>query len=161
MALPIEGIAAFFNVPSSSFLTVDPNALINNANQGIGGQARFSSDTISLSSTAQALLALQAQNSVTAGGNSNLIQLNFTGQDFTGADLTGAIFNFAILQNTNFSYAILQNSSFANTDLTGALFFNADLRGANFAGAIGLTADQLLGARVDPSTIFPIGVKLI
>ena len=161
MASPIEGIAAFFRVPSSSFLTVDPNALLNNLNQGVGGSARFSSDTITLSAAAQSLLAFRAQTAGATGGRSNLINIDFTGQDFTGIDLTESVFNFAVLRNANFSNATLRNASLANTDLSGAIFFNADLRGANFAGASGLTADQLLGARVDPTTIFPIGVKLI
>ena len=161
MALPIEGIASFFRLPASSFLTVDPNALLNNANQGRAGTPRFSSDSISLSSTAQALLSIQAQNSIAKGGNSNFIQIDFSGQNFTGLDLTGAVLNFSLLRNTNFSNATLRDASFANADVTGARFFNADLRGANFAGARGLTAEQLLGARVSATTIFPIGVKLI
>lgn len=67
MATLIEGISAFFDVPSSSFLTVDPNALINNLNQGSEGSTRFSSDTITLSSAARALLSFQSQNAGTAG----------------------------------------------------------------------------------------------
>jgi uncharacterized protein YjbI with pentapeptide repeats len=161
MALPIEAISAFFNVSSSSFLTVDPNALINNANQGIKGTPRFSSDTITLSAAAQALLAIRAQTAGTNAGRSNLIDTDFTGQDFTGIDLTGAVLNFANLSNANFSNAVLRDVSFANANLSGTIFFNADIRGANFAGVTGLTAEQLIGARVDPTTIFPIGVKLI
>jgi uncharacterized protein YjbI with pentapeptide repeats len=142
-------------------LTVDPNALLNNLNQGVGGSARFSSDTITLSAAAQSLLAFRAQTAGATGGRSNLINIDFTGQDFTGIDLTESVFNFAVLRNANFSNATLRNASLANTDLSGAIFFNADLRGADFAGASGLTANQLLGARVDSTTIFPIGVKLI
>ncbi len=161
MATPIEGISAFFNLSASSFLTVDPNALINNSNQGFIRSTRFSSDTITLSSTARAFLAIQSQNFTSADRIANLIQINLAGQNFTGTDLTGAVLNFSNLRNANFSNATLRNVSFANADLTGARFFNADLRGANFAGASGLTAEQLLGARVDSSTTFPIGVKLI
>lgn len=161
MAPPIAAISAFLNVPSSSFLTVDPNALINNTNQGIEGAPRFSSDTVTLSAAAQALLAIRSQTAGTNIERSNLIDTDFTGQDFTGIDLTGAVLNFANLSNTNFSNAVLRDVSFANANLSGAIFFNADIRGANFAGVSGLTAEQLIGARVDPTTIFPIGVKLI
>ena len=46
-----------------------------------------------------------------------------------------------------------------NAIVTGATFFGADLRGANLAGARGLTADQLIGARIDIATILPVGVQ--
>jgi uncharacterized protein YjbI with pentapeptide repeats len=107
------------------------------------------------------------QNNLSAGGTpltagdfspGNLIRADFSGQSFAGTDLTGAVLKSANLANAGFSDAVLRDALLTNAVVTGATFFRADLRGANLAGALGLTADQLIGARIDITTILPVGV---
>lgn len=43
-------------------------------------------------------------------------------------------------------------------DVTGAIFLGADLRGADLRGAVGLTMEQLRGARLDAHTRLPRGL---
>ena len=87
-----------------------------------------------------------------------LIDANLTGTNFTLADMQeanlqnalaeGAVFDSALLNNANLEGACFHNASFDNAVLEGAL-----LRKADFAGAKGLTSEQLKSAKMDETTI--------
>ena len=167
-AMAIEGIGAFTALVERTSLRVADEQTANLPERPSG--TPLEGDIVSLSATARALLAQEALRiPISAGGSplnpdngasGLLIRSDFSGQDFAGNDLSGAVLNFADLTGSNFSNAVLRNASLANADVTGASFFGADLRGANLAGVVGLTADQLRGARVDVTTILPVGILL-
>ncbi|WP_430379497.1 pentapeptide repeat-containing protein [Streptomyces sp. B1-3] len=75
-----------------------------------------------------------------------MAQFDFRDCDFRHADLSGA----------NMSKALFQNCRFSKADLGGA-----DLRGADLRGALGLTVNQLSGARTDEETQLPRGLSSV
>lgn len=165
--MPIEGIAAHIALVDRSTLRIADEQSANLP--GLPSGTALKSDFVALSGAARALLALAStENTLSATGTvlstndaspGNLIRANFTNQDFSGTDLTGAVLKSADLTNADFSNAVLRDALLTNAVVTGATFFGADLRGANLAGARGLTADQLVGARIDIATILPVGVQ--
>lgn len=68
------------------------------------------------------------------------VEANAAKANFEGADLTGAEFTAANLQGAQFQ---------------GALLSNTNLAGANLTGAVGLTQEQLAGAKIDEKTLLP------
>jgi len=104
--------------------------------------------------------------------DTNLSHANLMNADLENADLECANMEKAFLDNADFSYANLSNAQltdasivcvdFEDADLSSACleysdleeadFTNADIRGAGFAGAK-VTAEQLLGARIDDTTL--------
>ncbi|MGC3956506.1 MAG: pentapeptide repeat-containing protein [Verrucomicrobiota bacterium] len=72
--------------------------------------------------------------------------------DFTGADLRGADLRDANLLECRFIRARLGNARFF-----GAKTFNTDFRGADLRGAREMSAEQLMRARTDDTTVLPNG----
>ncbi len=166
----IEGLSAFHAAYGGTYLKVaEKQPAFTNAESEAGALGK-AKDSVSLSQTAKALLDLQSKQVTLAkkdsavgsgnSGNGNLIAGDFSGYNFSGADLSGIILRSTNLRGTNFTGAVLRGASLANADVTGALFYGADLRGANLSGVTGLRPDQLRSARVDGSTLLPLGVVL-
>lgn len=78
----------------------------------------------------------------------NLDHANLTRANITPANLAGANLNSAILSDANLTGA----------NLDGATLADANLTGANLGMAVGLTQDQVIGARGDERTLLPDGL---
>jgi uncharacterized protein YjbI with pentapeptide repeats len=160
----VDSINAYLNAINGTYLQVSSRSPVVPAGTTTAG--RVIEDQVVLSPVAEALLNAQATvnpadvetlNDPTLSG---FISVDFSGLDFSGNDLTGAVLESANLANTDFSNAVLTDTTLRGSDVTGANFQGADLRGANLGDVTGLTADQLTNARVDYSTILPVGVVL-
>ncbi|MGW6410930.1 pentapeptide repeat-containing protein [Streptomyces vinaceus] len=99
----------------------------------------------------------------------NLSSAKMTGVNLTGAQAEGAIFSDAILVRAkisgtftgcDFRRADLTNADLAllnapKSDFQGARLRGANLAAADLSSALGLTADQVLEARISGSTLLP------
>ncbi|MCG8508984.1 MAG: pentapeptide repeat-containing protein [Rhodospirillales bacterium] len=160
----VESVNAYLNAIAGTYLEVSSRSPVVGA--GTTSAGRVVEDRVTLSPFAQALLNTQASvnpssaDSLNDPAQSGFISVDFSGQDFSGNDLTGAVLESANLAGTNFSNAVLTDTTLRGSDVTGAVFHGADLRGANLGYVSGLTSDQLTNARVDYTTILPVGVVL-
>ncbi len=163
----IEGIAAYNILVNASSLTVSPTQPSGSAETyQTSNSPRVIEDFVTLSPEAQQFLELElrantaSDPSASLTTHGNLIGSGLSGQDLTGTDLTDMYLFKADLSSAVFDQAILNGAWLKEANLSGASFIGADLRGANLSGATGLTAEQLAYARVDSSTVLPIGVAL-
>lgn len=162
----LDSINAYLSAINGTYLQVSKDSPQVSAGTTPTTGGRVISDYVTLSPEAQAFLdsrgTVDPAQVDTLGDprQSAYVQANFAGKSFAGGDLTGASLQFADLSGTNFSNAVLRDAVLRFSNVSGADFRGADLRGANLGGATGLTADQLIGARVDANTILPVGVVL-
>ncbi len=178
----IKGLSAYQAAYGATYLKVGKDQPAIVASRSTGSSVKEVEDKVSLSPAALALLKQQAEaspfksrsllvnkddvnplldrNNNPFKSQGNLIESNLSERSLRATDLTGLRFNDSDLKGADFSYSVLRNASFARADLTGADFTGADLRGANLAGAKGLTSEQFIGARVDSSTVLPLGLLL-
>lgn len=87
-----------------------------------------------------------------SGANLNMATLRGANLN-DGADLSGTTLEGANLQDANLAGADLTGANLHGANLTGA-----DLRRADLRGALGLTREQLSGARLDRQTRLPVGL---
>ncbi len=107
-------------------------------------------------------------------GRANFRDANLNKADLRWAELTDARFKNAKLVGTRFDGSSASKANFDGADLTGAVFEDANLQGAMFEGAIlkdtllagadlggavGLTREQLAGAKLDGTTVLPEAVR--
>ncbi|GAB6052676.1 hypothetical protein JCM17960_14960 [Magnetospira thiophila] len=85
---------------------------------------------------------------------------HLAGANLQGIDLTGLELDNADLTGANLNRSVLVNASLYRANLTGTSFFGADLRGADLSETQGLSADQLVGARLNANTVLPFAVQL-
>ena len=85
--------------------------------------------------------------------DANLAHANLAHANLTGANITPANLSDANLNNT-----ILSDANLSGANLDGATLADANLSGANLGMAVGLTQDQVLGARGDERTLLPDGL---
>lgn len=166
----IEGLSAYHAAYGDTYLKVSEKQPAFTSNEARASALGKSKDTVSLSHTAKAILALQSERvslsekKLTVGssrsGNGDLTAGDLSGRDLSGVDLSGVVLRSTNLRGTNFTGAVLRGASLANADVTGAFFYGADLRGTNLSGVVGLTPEQLRSARVDSATLLPVGVVL-
>ncbi|MGB0682969.1 MAG: pentapeptide repeat-containing protein [Magnetovibrionaceae bacterium] len=177
MAIP--GVAAVLNSDAAFYLQVSANQGTGLSTAQIVSGQRTVTDSVSLSTDAQAFLASQSDASTAStdrpGQVSSVTQTGFfesvtTGQtalearlsnrDLQGGNFAGIDFSYADLSGSNLVGATLTKARLIGANLTDASLIGADLRGANLAGAVGLSNSAVIGARTDVNTVFPIGIRV-